>query len=134
VRGAVTALRLGTVQLCRVSRDFSTRATGEDFEASFLCLAWPWGNLQFGCFHWACARGALTRALACTEGCCGHPNGLLSSSQGLVQLLTGYQTRPYSQSLTVSSLDGFDCGRTTATQRTWLLDGARLWPAGDDDS
>jgi hypothetical protein len=35
VRGAVTALRLRTVQLCRVSDDFSTRATGGDFEASF---------------------------------------------------------------------------------------------------
>jgi hypothetical protein len=31
----MTALRLGTVQLCRLSRDFSTLATGGDFEASF---------------------------------------------------------------------------------------------------
>jgi hypothetical protein len=31
----MTALRLGTVQLCRVSDDFSTRATVGDFEASF---------------------------------------------------------------------------------------------------
>jgi hypothetical protein len=35
VRGTVTALRLGIAQLCRVSRDFATRATGGDFEASF---------------------------------------------------------------------------------------------------
>jgi hypothetical protein len=35
MRGAVTALRLGTVQLCHVSRDFPTRATRGYFEASF---------------------------------------------------------------------------------------------------
>jgi hypothetical protein len=32
---AVTALRLGAVQLCHVSRDFSSHATGGDFEATF---------------------------------------------------------------------------------------------------
>jgi hypothetical protein len=40
VRGAMTALRLGAVQLCRVSRDFSVRATRGDFEAS-LASAQP---------------------------------------------------------------------------------------------
>jgi hypothetical protein len=35
VRGAVTALRPGAVQLCRVSCDFSTHAIGGDFEATF---------------------------------------------------------------------------------------------------
>jgi hypothetical protein len=35
VREAVTALRLGTVQLCRFSRDFFTRAIEGDFKAYF---------------------------------------------------------------------------------------------------
>jgi hypothetical protein len=35
MRGAVTTLRLGAVLLCRVSRDFSARATGGDFEMTF---------------------------------------------------------------------------------------------------
>jgi hypothetical protein len=33
----VTALRLGAVQLCRVSRGFSIRVTGGDFEVTFAC-------------------------------------------------------------------------------------------------
>jgi hypothetical protein len=67
VRGAVTALRLGVVQLCRVSRDFSTRATGGDFEATFASAkpalgkppirAYPLG-LHEGCFN---ARAGLYR-------------------------------------------------------------------------
>jgi hypothetical protein len=45
MREAVTTLKLGTMQLYCVSHDFSTRATGEDFETSFASVhvlrKWP---------------------------------------------------------------------------------------------
>jgi hypothetical protein len=60
----------GAVQLCRVSRDFSTRATGEDFESSFASAqpsprkppiqTYPLG-LREGCFNarWPASRGVV---------------------------------------------------------------------------
>jgi hypothetical protein len=66
----VTALRLGTVQLCRVSHDFSTRATGEISRRLLplpsLALGKPpiWVfqlGLREGCFNarWPAPRGVV---------------------------------------------------------------------------
>jgi hypothetical protein len=66
----VTALRLEVVQLCRVSCDFSTRATGGDFEATFASAEPSPGEttdssvsngLREGCFNarWPVPRGVV---------------------------------------------------------------------------
>jgi hypothetical protein len=68
------------------------------FRGVCLCPAWPKGNRRFERIHWACARGVLKRVLACIGGCCGHPNEPFSAPQGLVQLFTGYQSRPKASS------------------------------------
>jgi hypothetical protein len=59
-------MRLGAVQLCRVSRDFFTRAIGGDFDATFVSVEPGPGETSD-----LSTRGALTRTLACIGGVMG---------------------------------------------------------------